>query len=124
MLYWLLMSLGELSSHLIGLNEQQSPLFGTRLAKLLGGSQVSNISGDNLGVDKSALSRLEHFWTVFVFVFFYICKLCPGKTLPVWITYCDSSQTPLPHERLGLTVEIRTLTRHRGESGTLLFKAS
>lgn len=60
---------------MIGLNEQQSHLFGSRLAKLLGGSQVSNISGDNLGVDKSALSRLEHFGQFLFSLIFLSCVL-------------------------------------------------
>lgn len=43
---------------------------------------MSNVSGDNLRVDKNGLSQLKHFGHSF----FVIYNLCPGRTTPARIT--------------------------------------
>lgn len=55
----------EFKAHFIGRVWQQSRVLGTRLAELLGGSQVSQHFGrDKLGVDKSGLPQSKHFATL------------------------------------------------------------
>lgn len=55
----------EFKAHFIGWVWQQSRVLGTRLAELLGGSQVSQHFGrDKLGVDKSGLPQSKHFATL------------------------------------------------------------
>lgn len=59
-------------AHMIGWYWQQSRLIAKGLDGRLGGSQVSNVWGDNLRVDKNDLSQLKHFGTEFVLVFFLL----------------------------------------------------
>lgn len=113
-------------AHMIGWYWQQSRLIAKGLDGRLGGSQVSNVWGDNLRVDKNDLSQLKHFGTEFVLVFFFYLQV------GFWTDRADKdyairqrNHTPVPSRGLGLTAWLHDHhTTEREESGTLLFKAS
>lgn len=114
-------------AHMIGWYWQQSRLIAKGLDGRLGGSQVSNVWGDNLGVGKKDLSQLKHFGTEFVLVLFFFYL-----QVGFWTDHADKdyairqrNHTPVPNRGLGLTAWLHDHhTTEREESGTLLFKAS
>lgn len=54
---------------------------------------MSNLLGDNLGVDKNDLSQLKHFGTEFVLVFFFTYRFGFERTTPTRITLSGSETT-------------------------------
>lgn len=88
---WSVGFLEEFKAHAIGWYWQQSRLIATGLGERLGGSQVSNVWGDNLGVDENDLSQLKHFGTEFVLGFFFFTyRLGFERTTPTRITLSGS----------------------------------